>query len=119
MWIDREIIKRIQTEATTRPVVVLTGARQVGKTSLLRYLFPNHSFVSLDLPSEAAQAEGDPEVFLKRHPAPVIIDEVQYAPQLFRHLKSVIDNHRERVGQSLVIGGNSRPFMTSKIRWLK
>lgn len=46
----------------------------------MRRLFPDHAFVSLDLPSEAAQAEGDPTSFLARHPPPVIVDEVQYAP---------------------------------------
>jgi len=111
MWINREIMKIIKTEASTRPAVVLTGARQVGKTSLLRRLFPDHSFVSLDLPSEAAQAEGDPEVFLKRFPAPVIIDEVQYAPQLFRHLKSVIDRKRDAGGQFILTGSQKFTLM--------
>jgi hypothetical protein len=61
-------------------VVVLTGARQTGKTSTFRRLFPNHEFVSLDLPTEAEQAEKEPQTFLQRHPMPVMIDEVQYAP---------------------------------------
>jgi predicted AAA+ superfamily ATPase len=57
-------------------VVVLTGARQTGKTSLLRRLFPRHEFVSLDLPSKAEQAEKDPQAFLGRFPGPLIVDEV-------------------------------------------
>ena len=69
-------------------MVVLTGARQTGKTSTFRRLFPNYEFVSLDLPTEAEQAEKEPQSFLRRHPPPVIIDEVQYAPGLFRYLKS-------------------------------
>jgi hypothetical protein len=56
----------------TRPVVVLTGARQTDKTSTLRRLFPDHRFVSLDLPTEAAQAEHEPDAFLRRHPPPVM-----------------------------------------------
>jgi hypothetical protein len=43
-------------------------------------LFPKHAFVSLDLPNEAEQAEKEPDTFLQRHPPPVLIDEVQYAP---------------------------------------
>ena len=82
MWTPRDIEDRLRRSARTRPVVVLTGARQTGKTSTLRRLFPNLSFVSLDLPSEAEQAEKDPEAFLKRYPAPAIIDEAQYAPGL-------------------------------------
>jgi hypothetical protein len=51
-----------------------------------RWLFPDYEFVSLDLPTEAEQAEKEPQSFLKDHPPPAIIDEVQYAPGLFRYL---------------------------------
>jgi uncharacterized protein len=76
-------------------VVVLTGARQTGKTSTFLRLFPKHAFLSLDLPVEAEQAEKGPG-FFQRHPPPVLIDEVQYAPDLSRHLKVVVDAHRTR-----------------------
>src|SRR3989304_9799819 len=99
MWITRYIEARVRRSARTRPVVVLTGARQTGKTSTLRRLFPRYAFVSLDLPTEAEQAEKEPQAFLRRHPAPVIIDEVQYAPCLFRHLKGAVDARRSRRGQ--------------------
>ena len=66
MWIPRDIEPRLRRSARTRPVVVLTGARQTGKTSTLLRLFPNHGFVSLDLPTEAEQAEKEPRGF----PAP-------------------------------------------------
>src|SRR5207244_8200712 len=104
MWIPRDVESRLRRSARTRPVVVLTGARQTGKTSTLRKLFPDHQFVSLDLPTEAAQAEQQPENFLHRHPPPVIIDEVQYAPGLFRHLKAAVDARRSRNGQFLLTG---------------
>lgn len=58
-------------------MVVLTGARQIGKTSTFRRLFPDYEFVTLDLPTEAEQAEKEPQSFLRRHPPPVIIDEGQ------------------------------------------
>jgi hypothetical protein len=54
--------------------IVLTGARQTGKTSTFRHLFPEYSLVSLDLSTEAEQAEKEPERFLQPHPQPVIID---------------------------------------------
>src|SRR5215469_18274672 len=101
MWIPREVESRLQHSAKTRPIVVLTGARQTGKTSTLLRLFPKYGFVSLDLPSEAEQAEKEPQSFLGRHRAPVIIDEVQYAPRLFRHLKVLVDANRDRNGQFL------------------
>ncbi|TAK67956.1 MAG: ATP-binding protein [Betaproteobacteria bacterium] len=111
MWIPRDVEKHLRRSVATRPVVVLTGARQTGKTSTLRRLFPRHGFVSLDLPTEAEQAEKEPDAFLRRHPAPVIIDEVQYAPGLFRHLKATVDAHRGRHGQYLLTGSQKFTLM--------
>jgi len=113
MWISRDVEPRLQRSVRTRPVVVLTGARQTGKTSTLLRLFPNHGFVSLELPTEAEQAEKEPHRFLSRHPAPVIIDEVQYAPGLFRHLKSAVDASRDRNGQFLLTGSQKFTLMKS------
>lgn len=113
MWIKRDIESGVLRFARTRPVVVLTGARQTGKTSTLLRLFPNHSFVSLDLPTEAEQAEKEPDSFLRRHPAPGIIDEVQYAPGLFRHLKVAVDRNRAQNGQFLLTGSQKFTLMKS------
>src|SRR6266568_8053358 len=113
MWIPRDIEPRLLRSARTRPVVVLTGARQTGKTSTFRRLFSNHEFVSLDLPTEAEQAEKEPQSFLRRHPPPVIIDEVQYAPGLFRHLKGAVDASRARNGQFLLTGSQKFTLMKS------
>ncbi len=93
------------------PAVVLTGARQTGKTSLLRYLFPTYTYVSLDLPSDAQLAEEDPDHFFQRYPPPIIIDEVQYAPKLFRHLKILIDKDRKRNGRFLLTGSQKFNLM--------
>jgi predicted AAA+ superfamily ATPase len=111
MWIPRTVETRLQRSAATRPALVLTGARQTGKTSTLRRLFPNHGFVSLDLPTEANLAETEPFGFLRRHPLPVIIDEVQYAPGIFRHLKALIDQQRSRYGQILLTGSQKFTLM--------
>jgi predicted AAA+ superfamily ATPase len=113
MWIPRSVEARLLRSARTRPVVVLTGARQTGKTSTLLRLFPNHQFVSLDLPSEAEQAEKEPEGFLRRHLPPVIIDEVQYAPGLFRHLKARVDAGRALNGRFLLTGSQKFTLMKS------
>lgn len=112
MWIERDAEPGIRHAVKTRPVVVLTGARQTGKTSTLRHLFPGYEFVSLDLPTEAEQAEREPELFLERHPAPLILDEVQYAPGLFRYLKAAVDRDRTRNGQYLLTG--SQKFVLMK-----
>jgi len=113
MWIPRAIEPRLIRSAKTRPVVVLTGARQTGKTSTFLRLFPQHSFVSLDLPTEAEQAEKEPHAFLRRHPPPVLIDEVQYAPNLFRHLKAEVDANRALNGQFLLTGSQKFTLMKS------
>jgi hypothetical protein len=76
------------------PAVLVTGARQAGKTSILRHLFPQASYLSLDLPANAEAAETAPEKLLNQHAEPVIIDEIQYAPSLLRHLKHRIDENR-------------------------
>ncbi len=90
---------------------MLTGARQVGKTTLLRERFPKYGFVSLDLPSLAEQAENEPQVFLEAHSSPFIINEVQYAPKLFRHLTSKIDQDRHSMGQFILTGSQKFTLM--------
>lgn len=94
-----------------RPVVVITGPRQAGKTSLARRVFPNHAYVTLDLPSEAEQAEREPERFLARHPPPLLVDEVQYAPGLFRHLKVAVDQQRAECGRFVLTGSQKLELM--------
>ena len=113
MWIPRQIEPLLRDRAAKRPVVVLTGARQSGKTSLVRRLFESYEYVSLDLPSEAEQAEHDPASFLARHPAPLVVDEVQYAPALFRHLKAAVDKRRALNGQFILTGSQKLVPMKS------
>jgi len=113
MWIERLMQPVLAERARTRPVVVLTGARQTGKTALVKRVFPQHAYASLDLPSEAEQAERDPTGFLERHPAPLVVDEVQYAPGLLRHLKRRIDERRDAHGQFILTGSQAFPLMAS------
>lgn len=103
MWIERSISPRIYAASAEYPCVLLTGPRRAGKTSLLRRLFPDHAYVSLDAPSAAEQAEKDPGLFLETLGEPAIIDEIQYAPSLFRSLKPVLDAAK-RKGRFLLTG---------------
>lgn len=112
MQLKREITDILRSQLEEFPAVLLTGARQVGKTTLLRGLLPNHSYVSLDTPSIAEMAAKNPDLFLRQYPPPLIIDEVQYAPEVFRHLKVWIDNHRESKGQIVLTG--SQKFVLMK-----
>ncbi len=93
------------------PVLALLGSRQTGKTTLLRQLLPDYSYATLDLPSEAELAEHDPGLFFLRHPVPVIIDEVQYAPGLFRHIKTMVDENRHTMGQFILTGSQKFSLM--------
>jgi uncharacterized protein len=112
MQFQREVSERVQALAAQFPAVVVTGARQTGKTTLLKTLFPNHHYVTLDLPSAAELAEREPELFLSQHPRPLLVDEVQYAPKLFRHLKIAIDEQRHHPGAFILTG--SQKFVLMK-----
>lgn len=96
MWIARNIENLVKTYAKEFSALIVTGARQAGKTSLLLRLFPDAQYISLDDPLAALQAEENPGEFLRNCLVPAIIDEVQYAPSLFRHLKILIDNKKEK-----------------------
>jgi predicted AAA+ superfamily ATPase len=96
---------------STFPCLVVTGGRQAGKTTLIKHLFPNHRFVSLDLPSRAEQAETSPGSFLAEFPPPLIVDEIQYAPGLFRHIKARVDADRHAMGQFVLTGSQKFPLM--------
>ncbi len=111
MWIEREISALVQKISAERSALLLTGARQTGKSSLLNRLFPDHAYVSLDVPLEAKQASESGQFFLESHGAPLVIDEVQYAPELFRQLKIHIDKNRQKYGQYLMTGSQKFSLM--------
>jgi len=111
MWINREISQYIQEDIKTRPCVLLTGARQTGKSSLLARHFPDYHYISLDLPNLASEAKENGSYFLEKNSPPVIIDEIQYAPELFRFLKVEIDKDRSNFGRYLLSGSQKFSLM--------
>lgn len=111
MWIEREISALVQKISAERPALLLTGARQTGKSSLLNRLFPDHAYVSLDVPFEAKRASEGGQFFLESHGTPLVIDEVQYAPELFRQIKIHVDKNRQKYGQYLMTGSQKFSLM--------
>ena len=96
-YISRSLEKVVAQVTQEYPVVLVTGPRQVGKTTMLQKLMEgtDRSYVSLDDLNERSLAKTDPEMFLQLHKPPVLIDEVQYAPELFTYIKIHVDKtHR-------------------------
>ncbi len=95
MYYERTIQKTLQRISNTFPVLLLTGPRQVGKTTLLTKMTgQDRKIVSLDNPTIREMAKQEPELFLQRYAPPVMIDEIQYAPQLFDYIKIYVDEHK-------------------------
>ncbi len=86
--------------------MIVSGARLVGKTTLARWVCPESRYISLDDPAQAAAARIEPDRFLRADPGPLVIDEIQYEPGLFRHLKLAIDEDR-RPGRFLITGSQA------------
>lgn len=104
MYYERTIESAVRNVSETFPVLLVTGPRQVGKTTLLEKLAePERKRVSLDNPTIRALAKTDPELFLQRYAPPVLIDEVQYAPELFPYIKIIVDK-RKRAGDFWLTG---------------
>ena len=94
MYIKRCLEDRVRYMAEHFPVVLLSGARQVGKTTLLKRIAESDSrisYVTLDYPRLRQLAKEDPELFLQQYDPPVIIDEIQYAPELLPFIKIRVD----------------------------
>lgn len=96
-YIARSLEKIVRQVTQEYPVVLVTGPRQVGKTTMLKKLMEgsNRNYVTLDDLNERSLAKSDPEMFLQLHKPPVLIDEVQYAPELFTYIKINVDANHE------------------------
>ena len=92
--IPRDIAGVLKRYSEWFPVVSVTGPRQSGKSTLVQEVFSTYDYVNLELPGECAAANADPLGYIRSHPAPLIIDEAQLAPELF----NVIQVESDKLG---------------------
>lgn len=97
MYIKRAVEETIVKVSQTFPVLLVTGPRQVGKTTLLQQLMePGRKYVTLDDPDVRYLAKNDPALFLQRYAPPVLIDEIQYATELLPYIKMSVDSSKRK-----------------------
>ncbi|MCL1910848.1 MAG: ATP-binding protein [Leptospirales bacterium] len=97
MYIKRTLEKAIKQASNFFPVVFITGPRQVGKATVFENCeSKKRNYVSLDTLNERELAKEDPRRFLERHQPPLLIDEIQYAPELLPYIKTIIDSEKKK-----------------------
>ncbi len=111
MYYPRSIEAKFKKALKQFPVCLITGPRQAGKSTLLQNAFPAYPYVTLDDPINRQLAHDDPELFLSQYPAPLIIDEVQNAPNLFPYIKMQVDQNRRKMGQFILTGSQTFQLM--------
>lgn len=104
--VQRYVSAKIIEMAKHFKVVAITGPRQSGKTTLVKELFNNYTYVSLENPDTRLYAEEDPRGFLNQYSAPVILDEVQRTPKLLSYIQEVVDLSAKK-GQYILTGSNN------------
>ncbi len=104
--IERELKNKLSELISVYPTITLTGPRQSGKSTLLKYAFPEYRYVSLEDPDIRLFANDDPRGFLETYPDKTIIDEVQHVPQLFSYIQTHVDKENKE-GMYLLAGSNN------------
>ena len=113
MYINRHILPYLERMKKQFRVLLVTGSRQVGKSTLLKNkLLPEYDYVTLDDFSDLSIAQKDAALFFKNHPLPVIVDEVQRAPNLFLQIKLLADNSEEK-GKIILTGSQSYKLLSN------
>ncbi|MDP3179780.1 MAG: ATP-binding protein, partial [Spirochaetaceae bacterium] len=110
--IRRKIADELLRLAGEYPVVVITGPRQSGKTTLAKMEFPDFSYANLETPESREYARRDPKGFLDDHPRPLVIDEVQRVPELLSWIQPLVDQDLRRP-QYVLTGSNQFQLMQS------
>lgn len=95
MYIHRAIEETIRRQEQSFKAVLITGPRQVGKSTVLQHMHEGRSYLTFDDPIVMAQAKTDPGLFLRNVRLPVVLDEVQYVPELFPYIKMECDRSQD------------------------
>lgn len=114
MILARALAKNFKELLEDFPVVVVVGARQVGKTTLVQQLLsPQWETVTFDPFQDIGNARADPDLFLQNHPAPLFLDEIQFAPEVVGGLKRRLDRHSRAPSQYVLSGSQQWEVMRS------
>jgi predicted AAA+ superfamily ATPase len=111
--IDREITERIKLLATKFPVIAVTGPRQSGKTTLVKNIFPEHTYINLEDIEKRNFATQDPKGFFAVYKTKIIIDEVQYVPELFSYIQLFADE--QQIMGNFILTGSQNFLLMEKI----
>jgi len=101
----RELSEKLERDAGKYPVITVTGPRQSGKTTLVREVFPDHTYCNLENPELRELARVDPKQFFALHDGPVILDEVQRVPELLSWVQVRVDERRVK-GEVILTGSH-------------
>lgn len=104
--IHRSLQDKIAQSAQQMPVITITGPRQSGKTTLSKYVFPNHTYINLELPNHRNFAIDDPQGFFALYSGRLILDEVQRAPALLSYIQGIVDERKQN-GQFILTGSEN------------
>ena len=110
---NRHLESEIRESLAFYKAILLIGARQVGKTTLLRHVFPDFKIITFDPVLDIMQARSNPDLFLESIGTPVILDEVQYVPELFPALKRRMDD--QGITGQYVLTGSQNPMLLKQV----
>jgi predicted AAA+ superfamily ATPase len=110
MYYHRQIEQVVSRIAKRKAVIVLTGARQVGKSTMLKEIYSGVNYVALNRPLVRESAKENPSLFFETYKPPVVVDEIQKAAELFDYIKDIVDENKAK-GQFYLTGSQSLSLM--------